>query len=418
MFAPILIFTIIEQVFLRDFTVKKMLRDLVGGLSAIVSMFLFAVPFGLDVVVPKYVNSLGLFEYCTVNAYNFWAIVGKNWAEQTNKFLFVKCQTWGSIAIVASVLLSGYVFYKMKEDKSKYFLSMAVLISFVFLFSVRMHERYLFPGIVLVLAGFLLRPCKELFWVYVGLSVAQFVNIVHVYHYFMELGTTGPEGYTIGATAVLTVFMAGYLLYASLRKGEIVYEPELQQGKMKKRKNSQENTRKEDKRLKFTITPSRAADKMGKVDFIVLFAIMIVYSCFALYDLGRMSAPETAWTSTQNGSQIILDFGDKKNITNLYSFTGTYEGRSFQVEVSDDGTNYTTAGTMSAGDVFKWNDVRFVGETEEAETQPFQVNTRYLRMTLLHNEAMLNELVFKDSSGEYIVPANASQYPEIGRAHV
>lgn len=58
MFAPILIFTIIEQVFLRDFTVKKMLRDLAGGLGAIASMFLFAVPFGLDVVVPKYVNSL------------------------------------------------------------------------------------------------------------------------------------------------------------------------------------------------------------------------------------------------------------------------------------------------------------------------------------------------------------------------
>ena len=57
--------------------------------------------------------------------------------------------------------------------------------------------------------------------------------------------------------------------------------------------------------------------------------------------------------------------------------------------------------------------MRFVGDTEEAETQPFQVNTRYLRMTLLHNEAMLNELVFKDSSGEYIVPANASQYPEL-----
>ncbi len=35
MFAPILIFTIIEQVFLRDFTVKKMLRDLAGGLGAI-----------------------------------------------------------------------------------------------------------------------------------------------------------------------------------------------------------------------------------------------------------------------------------------------------------------------------------------------------------------------------------------------
>lgn len=413
MFTPILIFTIIEQVFLRDFTVKKMLRDLAGGLGAIASMFLFAVPFGLDVVVPKYVNSLGLFEYCTVNAYNFWAILGKNWVEQTNKFLFLKCQTWGSIAIVASVLLSGFVFYKMKEDKSKYFLSMAVLISFVFLFSVRMHERYLFPAILLVLAGFILRPCIELFWVYVGLSVAQFVNIVHVYHYFMELGTTGPEGYTIGATAMLTVFMAGYLLYATLHKGEIVYEPEFHQGKANKRKIVNVNAGKDEKWYKFSITPSRKADKMGKVDFIVLFAIMILYSCFALYDLGRMSAPETSWVGEQNGSQILLDFGETKSISNLYSFTGTYEGRNFQVEVSEDGTNYTPAGTMSAGDVFKWNDVKFVGETEEAEQQPFQVNARYLRMTLLHNEAMLNELVFKDTSGEYIVPENASQYPEL-----
>ena len=134
---------------------------------------------------------------------------------------------------------------------------MAVLISFVFLFSVRMHERYLFPAIVLVLAGFILRPCIELFWVYVGLSVAQFVNIVHVYHYFMELGTTGPEGYTIGATAMLTVFMAGYLLYATLHKGKIVYEPELHQGKANKRKIVNVNAGKDEKWYKFSITPSR-----------------------------------------------------------------------------------------------------------------------------------------------------------------
>ncbi len=225
MFAPILIFTIIEQVFLNDFSVKKMLHDLVGGLCAIGAMFLFVVPFGLDVVLPKYVNSLGLFEYCTVNAYNFWALIQKNWVDQTTNFLFLQCKTWGSIAIVASVLLSAFVFFKMKKDKSKYFLSMAVLIAFVFLFSVRMHERYLFPGVVLVLAGFMLRPCKELFWVFVGFSTAQFINVAHVYYYYMEKGTTGPEGDIIGATAVLTIIMAGYLLYGVLRNKNIVYQP-------------------------------------------------------------------------------------------------------------------------------------------------------------------------------------------------
>lgn len=412
MFAPILIFTIIEQVFLHDFTVKKMLRDLVGGLAAIASMFLFALPFGLDVVVPKYINSLGLFEYCTVNAYNFWAIVGKNWTDQTTKFLFVKCQTWGSIAIVCAVLLSAYVFYKMKEDKSKYFLSMAVLISFVFLFAVRMHERYLFPGIVLVLAGFLLRPCKELFWVYVGLSTAQFVNIYHVYYYYMERGTTGPEGYTIGATAVLTLFMAGYLLYAVLRNADIVYIPEVVQDK-RKLKNKTPEPVKDKKGFHFSITPSTIIEKMGKTDYIILFTIMILYSIFAIRDLGNMSAPETDWQANQAGSQIVLDFGETKSIRNLYSFTGTYEGRQLQVDVSQDGVNYSTVGTIVAGDVFKWNDVKFMGEGEGAESKPFEIDTRFVRMTLLHNEVMINELVFKDVNGNYIVPQNAAEYPAL-----
>lgn len=416
MFAPILIFTIIEQVFLNDFSVKKMLRDLVGGLCAIGSMFLFAVPFGLDAVLPKYVNSLGLFEYCTVNAYNFWAIVQRNWVEQSTKFLFLECETWGTIAIVASVLLSAFVFFKMKKDKSKYFLSMAVLIAFVFLFSVRMHERYLFPGVVLVLAGFLIRPCKELFWVFIGFSTAQFINAAHVYYFYMEKGTTGPEGYTIGATAVLTLFMAGYLLYAVLRKADIVYEPKLLQGKPGKRnrKGSRVPQKQEEKKkFEFHITPSKVMEKMGKTDFIVLFAIMILYSCFAFYDLGKMSAPETGWESHQNGSQIVLDFGEKKSFTNLYSFTGTYEGRYFSVETSDDGAAYSNAGTVSAGDVFKWNDVKFTGqEGEEAQTE-FQVSARFIRLTLLHNDAVINELVFLDDGGEYVVPENASSYPEL-----
>lgn len=411
MFTPILIFTIIEQVFLTDFSVKKMLRDLVGGLSAIAAMFLFALPFGLDVVVPKYMNSLGLFEYCTVNAYNFWAIVQRNWMDQTSKFLFLKCETWGSIAIVAAVLLSAFVFFRMKKDKSKYFLSMAVLIAFVFLFSVRMHERYLFPGVVLVLAGFILRPCKELFWVFVGFSTAQFVNAAHVYYFYMEKGTTGPEGYTIGAVAVLTIFMAGYLLYASLRKADIVYEPKIQQGKRNRNGNSS-IPKKEKKKYEFNITPSKVMEKMEKTDFIILFAIMIVYSCFALYDLGRMSAPESSWKADKSGSQIVLDFGEKKTFTNLYSFTGTYEERSFSVDVSEDGTNYNNVGTISAGAVFKWNDVKFTGGDDGSGTD-FNVSTRFLRLTLLHNEVMLNELVFQDENGEYVVPENASDYPQL-----
>lgn len=409
MYAPILIFTIIEQVFVHDFSVKKMLRDLAGGLGAIASMFIFAIPFGLDVVIPKYVNSLALFEYCTVNAYNFWAILGRNWVAQTTKFLFIESQTWGTIAIVVSVLLSAFVFFRMKEDKSKYFLSMAVLISFVYMFSVRMHERYLFPGIVLVLLGFILRPCKELFWVFVGFSIAHFVNIYHVYYYWMELGTTGPEGYTIGVVAVVTLFMTGYLLYACLRNAEIVYEPPILQPSIRGKKNRNVQETKKKEKFEFKITASKVVARMDKLDYIILLAIMVVYSAFALYDLGRASAPETKWEAKSAGSQIVFDLGEVKNITNLYSFTGTYEERLFQIETSNDGTNYENKGNASVGSVFRWNDMKFTAG-EDGQLQDLKLSGRYIRLTLLHNEVMVNEFVIRDDAGEYVLPVNSKEY--------
>lgn len=121
MFAPIIIYSIIEQVFLHDFNTKKMLRDLIGGLASLAAMVLVALPFGLEKSLEKYTGTLGMFEYCSVNAYNFWAIIGKNWHEQTEKFLFIPAQTWGTIAIVAAVVLSAVVFFKMKNDKVQIF---------------------------------------------------------------------------------------------------------------------------------------------------------------------------------------------------------------------------------------------------------------------------------------------------------
>ena len=76
MFAPIVIYSIIEQVFLHDFSFQKMRRDLIGGIAALGSMVVVALPFGLQESLEKYTGTLGMFEYCSVNAYNFWAIIG------------------------------------------------------------------------------------------------------------------------------------------------------------------------------------------------------------------------------------------------------------------------------------------------------------------------------------------------------
>ncbi|MCH5264376.1 MAG: glycosyltransferase family 39 protein [Lachnospiraceae bacterium] len=418
-FAPILIWTIIEQVFLKDFDVKKMLRDLAGGLGAIAVMVLLALPFGIEKVASQYVDTLGSYEYCTINAYNFWALIGKNWAEQSDKFLFLECRQWGMLAIVAAVALSGLIFFRLKEDKSKYFISMSVVVSTMFLFSVRMHERYMFPVVALTLCAFLLKPTKELFFTYAGFYVVQYINIRHVLYYFEKYDSTGPVGGGIGITALLTLAVFGYLFFAAFSKSKIEEMREENSGKRRKRnplpyivRRVPEKAKAVVEKKKFSIQPSRTMKKFTRLDWIVLGAIMVVYSAIALYDLGDMAAPETSWESQGNGSAITLDLGQEQPVDMLYAFLGNYENRRFALDVSQDGQNYESVGQVIIYDVFSWNKVQ-VEDSETPDTYNLAKEYRYIRLTSQDNEAVVNELVITDKEGKVLTPVNTGDYPEL-----
>lgn len=417
-FAPILIWTIVEQVFMKDFNIKKVLKDLAGGLAAIATMFLLALPFGLEKVISQYIDTLGSYEYCTINAYNFWALLGKNWAEQTDKFLFLECRQWGMLAILAAVILSAVIFFKLKEDKSKYFLSACVVVSTMFLFSVRMHERYLFPVVLLILCAFVVKPTKELFFTYVGFSFVQFLNVGHVLYYFEEYESTGPEGGIIGMTALLTIAVYAYMFFAAFSKTEMedLKEQEVRHSKKKNRKAYIERQlpKKEKQQVekkKFSIMPSKVMKKFTKWDWIVLCSIMAVYSAFALYDLGRMSAPETAWVSEGVSSTIDLDLGEAKGVKMLYTFSGNYEERKFTLDFSQDGKNYETVGEVNVESVFAWNEMK--QEDNDADTYNLAKSYRYIRLTSNDNEAVLKELVILDKNGKTLLPVNKDKYPEL-----
>ena len=365
MFAPILIYTIIEQVFLKNFNWQKFKKDLIGGLAAIVVMFGLAAPFGLGKVISQYVDTMGSYEYCSINAYNFWAMFGKNWASQNDRFLGIKYSTYGSLAIVAAIALSAWLFFKkMKEDKSKYFVSMAVICSTMFLFSVRMHERYLFPAIVLVLFAFLAKPTREMFFTYVGFSVVCFMNVAHVLYYFVEKDSTGPQGGIIGITALLTMGMYGYLYFAAGRNTQIL-------SKM-------------------------PAGKKNEKNYI------------------WKSAPVTHWDQTEeNGGVITLDFGKEQNIDMIHTFLGNYEDRKFMAEVSNDGKNYAQIGEVKATSVFCWNNLSKTEEDADADTYNLADKYRYLRLTSQDQESVLMELVITDAHGNKLMPVNRNEYPEL-----
>lgn len=414
-FAPILIFTIVEQVFLHDFNKKKMLRDLLGGLAAIASFFLLAAPFGLEKVVSQYIDTLGSYEYCSVNAYNVWALFGKNWADQSGTLGFLEYRQWGTLAIIAAVGLSAFIFFKRKEDKSKYFLSMSVVVGTMFLFSVRMHERYLFPVVALTLFGFLLKPTKEIFFTYVGFSIVQFLNVGHVLYYFEEYDSTGPQGGIIGMTALLTLAIYAYLFFAIFTKTKLA-DLELPSASKSKgagqkywMKNGVMPERKPKEKKKYTIAPTKVMAKFTKWDWIVLGSILVVYSLFAFRDLGNTHAPENPWVSDGNGTEIVLDLGEEKAVDMLYAYLGNYEARRFVLDMSQDGVNYERVGDIKAVSVFCWNEM----QANESGSSSYNLakSYRYLRLFSQDNECVIEELAIKDKEGNIITPVNAADYP-------
>ena len=424
MFAPILIWTIVQQVFLNDFNTKKMIRDLIGGLSAIAVMVIFMLPFGIDKVFVQYVNTLGSYPYCTINAYNFWALLGQNWRPQTSTFFGVQINTWGTLAILVSVALSGFIYFKLKEDKSRYFLSMAVLIGNMFLFSVRMHERYLFPIIVLLLAAFLVKPTKELFFTYVGFSVLHFLNVGHVlWAYIEEEGNTAPNGSMLGITALLTMLLFAYFFVAAFSRTTMA-DLEERKGRRKQgaknyvQKNPPAKEKKKWSEYILHIHPTKKMPRFTKWDWIVLMGILVVYSLFAFYDLGDMGAPETAWTATSENKSITLDLGESKDIGMVYTYLGVKENRTFLMEVSQDGQTYEEKGTVRATSVFCWDRMKTWNEEKEEEggdLYNWDQDYRYIRLTsttdLENDTSVLNELVVTDRDGNIMEPVNKSEYP-------
>ncbi len=98
----------------------------------------------------KYFGTLGSYEYATVNAMNLVAMFGANWKPQSDKLFFMSYQVWGLLFMALTFAYSAFIYFKAR-DRRMLPLAGAVFLAGVFVLGVRMHERYIFPVLVLLL---------------------------------------------------------------------------------------------------------------------------------------------------------------------------------------------------------------------------------------------------------------------------
>lgn len=410
--TPVLIFAIIDQVFLHECNKKKVINNMIAFVGSIAFMIVVTLPFGITHVVKQYVTSLRANEFASTNAYNFWAFLGRNWGEQSKKILFLNISQWGIIALFVAVLLGAWVYYRHRNDKSKYFLSAATIIMTISLFSVQMNERAIFSAVCLILVAYILQPKKEYFYTYIVLSAAAFLNIAHVLYIYMEYETIGPSGKTIGLVSGTLLMLFGYFIYH-------IWSPkEHERISLVKTKRGYQKPKIIKEKKEFSITPSKVMTKMTRNDFILLFVILIVYATVAFINLGSFSAPETPQSAETDGAEILLDLGEVKDLNTVWVYLGNYDNRKYQVEVGNDlNQPFKLLGTSNLVSVFNWEEMKKSTtenkDGDEEETDMVYQPCRYVKLTAQDVQSVLMEAVLLDKEGNRLLPVNASEYPNL-----
>lgn len=383
MFTPIIIYGIIENIFMAKKSTQVILKNLLCGLCAIFAMLVLSLPFGLNNVVGQYIATMKSYPYMTINAFNIWSAFGQNWKELSSfssaaSFTFM-------LGIVASTVP---VFLKSKA-KEKYLL-ISVLLSFgAFMLMTKMHERYAFPCIFFLVLLFIYKPNMHTFNLFAMSSAMQFINLGFVlFVYQTDTGKYYKSPFII-VFSIINIALYAYTLWYASRFIEPKTAPSAEKPKAVQKASA------------FSVCRTKALAPITKVDIAIMLAITAVYSCIALYSLGDRAAPVTG----TKAASLSFDMGSEQQIGSMKFFTGgkhLEESMPLEIALSDNEHRILKETKITSGSVFAWHKQ----ELPDAAV-------RYIDISCSDKSYIINEIAFFDQDGNLITPKNAANYTEL-----
>lgn len=371
----------------KDAGWKGLLRTLAAVASAVAVLFVLSLPFrgGQEPLwfLEKILGTATSYPYASVEAFNLFALLGGNWANADQTLFLFSYKTWGTIFICLSVAFSACLYLKgRKREPHALTLALAFCLAALFLFGQYMHERYLFPALLLLLIAFIAYRDRRIFvsfaWLCCSLLFNCLMAIIIVDH-------QEARGMTYDlVTAVGSLLNLGGFAYLAYTCCDIL---------LCRRKHPAFCEK----------TPERAAPpealpdpvdntlRYSKRDKLYCIALTAVYAAVALVNLGTTTAPETAWYG-HVGDEARITFGQTAEIAEIRVFGGLYTG-SIRL-VADDGTEYEY--TEENGHMFRWKDI---ANGASATTAGFT-------LSVTSGKVWFNEFAFFDAEGNYI-PAEA-----------
>ena len=378
-------------------------------------------------LVNLYSGTVQGYRYVTVNALNLHWLLGMNWArmdEHTGVAIFA----WAMFALA----FAGCIWLMIRGSRKprRIFLIGGLLIVLLCCFGPMIHERYIFPGVLLLALAYACERDKRILVSCVALTCTLFLNEILVLQGGMTELNEGHlqngEAWLNGIVSVANLLNAGFLAWTAF---ELCVRNHPWPMRAPKREEIPMGE----------VTLAEAPGyKMGlkRVDALLMAALTLVYGAVAFTNLGTLSAPQTDWVSSATGEAVVFDLGEVK--TWRMTYYGGICSSTFSVELSNDGENWTEPvwaqyHTPSvSGMMFRWlwfvpHDYTASGQnviyqdtvpTDDGsayityagggENNPMQTS-RYARIAADSPGLVLYEIGFLDADGNTLPIAGISQ---------
>jgi len=215
-FLPILLFELIRQR-----SPKYFITVFSAGLAtALIVVFPFALNQEPLWIFKLYLNTAGEYTSIVMNAFNIFGLAGANFADGSIVPFLFSYNTWGLIFSICVLVIAGYFYLKSKHEAAP-IITAIILNSGAFIFAPKMHERYMFPVIALLLIALIYLKNQRILLLFIGFSLTIFMNI-HVLFSRMLLfdvvgaHMVGPEIYpVVFVFSLMNVLLFVYLVKSS-----------------------------------------------------------------------------------------------------------------------------------------------------------------------------------------------------------
>lgn len=352
-FLPIILYELIKR---KD--IKLLLKTAAYG---IISIIIIILPFALRQeptwIIKLFFNTAEGYKYASLNAFNFFSLVGANLAKDSETFILFSYRTWGFIFIFITLVFTAILYFKGKGSQLLY-VGALVLSLGVFILSVRMHERYMFPVLFFILVIMILTRDR---WSLIFYGISSFTIFTNTFVVLNRMIKDNYPHVPPDDTLLLLISLINVLLFIAVVfwswfnvvKGSVTPINMETSENVDIGRIAAVKSRKPGSVIRRSIDVDNPRLHIEKKDIIIMSVMTFVYLVIALINLGSFDAPKTEWAAKNKGEGFILDLEKEQPVSRLTFYSGLGKG-TYKAWYLDSNGTYQSLEDMDVNDFYKW----------------------------------------------------------------